>query len=138
MIRFIPAIWRVRLIAERDGTFSGDLPRDGFKRPFDRELAARLNYNVRHDVEVDADRQIRAGFSVCTRCGTDILRHVLALRPYDTLFLLSSRQTVTSIASALMWLISLLFQNQAFNRARTLGIHFALIISWSNECLTMP
>src|SRR5262249_24490402 len=80
----------------------------------------------------------RTGFSVCTRCGTDILRHVLALRPYDTLFLLSSRQTVTSIASALMWLISLLFQNQAFNRARTLGIHLALIISRSNECLTMP
>jgi hypothetical protein len=88
--------------------------------------------------DVDGDRQIRPGFSVYTPCGTYMLRHVLALRPYDTLFLLSSRQTVTSIASALMWLISLLFQNQAFNRARTLGIHFARIIFRSNECLTMP
>src|SRR5262245_3123211 len=45
--------------------------------------------------------------------------------PYDTLFLLSPRQTVTSIASALSWLISLLLKNQAFSRMRMLGIHFA-------------
>jgi len=42
-----------RLIAERDGTFSGFLPQDGFKRPLGRELAARLNYNVRNNVDVD-------------------------------------------------------------------------------------
>jgi len=42
-----------RLIAEWDGTFSGFLPQDGFKRPLGRELAARLNYNVRNNVEVD-------------------------------------------------------------------------------------
>ena len=29
-----------RLIAERDGTFSGFLPQDGFKRPLGRELCS--------------------------------------------------------------------------------------------------
>jgi len=45
-----------RLVAERDGMYSGHLRRDGYERPFGRELTARLNYNSRN--KVDTHRRI--------------------------------------------------------------------------------
>jgi hypothetical protein len=42
-----------RLTAERDGLYSGNLPMDGYGRPFSRGLAANLNYNVRNNVDIE-------------------------------------------------------------------------------------
>jgi len=46
-----------RLTAERDGLYAGVLPPSEHPRPFGREMAARLNYNLRNNV--DTDRRIK-------------------------------------------------------------------------------
>src|SRR5215813_3791925 len=137
--------WVYRYLGQHQVASPHDLPRSG-RPPTAKQITdARILQEMRRNplqlgyrtttwtVELLADHLSRSAVGLVFWITGTALFETLMLRRS-----LSPRQIVTSIASALSRLISLLLQHQAFSRTRTPGIHFAEASLLLDDCLTAP